>query len=266
LEARLRSQDVQAAASLDWLSLTYSQPLADKVVGEVWPAQVQPGTWTEFAYYLRTEGATTGFDQVALQASVPLRFGSARLGGTEVAVVVDSSGGGFRVQLPRPVRRGELVELHFGGVVYLDATRVEAFVEDSQQPGRQPVEAGDAEEQVDSQTDVVRLPVGGDLLANIALGSAVLTPNGDGINDQLHIGFGLVNVLEARPLRLRLFDLSGRLVRQVEALGRAGAQQLQWDGTDARGARVAPGIYLLRLEVQGDARSENISRVVRVVY
>lgn len=266
LEARLTTQNPQAAASLDWLSVAYSQPLADKVVGEVWPAQVQPGAWTDFAYYLRAQGSTAGFDQVVLQTSVPLRFGSARLAGTEVEAVVDSGGGGLRVQLPRTVRRGELVELRFGGAVYLDATRVEAFVADSRQQGRQQVEAGDADQQVDSQTDIVRLPVGEGLLANIALGSAVLTPNGDGINDQVHLGFDLVNVLEARPLRLRLFDLSGRLVRRVEALGAAGVQQLQWDGTDARGARVPPGIYLLHLEVQGDARSENISRVVQVVY
>jgi hypothetical protein len=163
------------------------------------------------------------------------------------------------------VGRGELVELRFAGAVYLDATRVEAFVEDSQQ-GRQQVEAGDAEAGVDSQTDVVRLPVGERLLANAVLGAAVLTPNGDGINDQLQVGFDLVNVLEARPVRLRLFDLSGRLVRQVEALGVAGAQQLRWDGADAQGNQVPPGIYLLRLEAEGDARSEGLSRVVRVVY
>lgn len=266
LEARLKSQNPQAVASLDWLAVDYSEPLADKVVGEVWPARVQPGAWTEFVYYLRAQGTTVGFDQVALQASVPLRFGSAHLEGAEVGAVVDSSSGSFRVQLPRAVRRGELVELRFGGAVYLDATRIEAFVADSHLQGSQQVEAGDAETQVDSQTDVVRLPVGESLLANIALGSAVLTPNGDGINDELRVGFDLVNVLEARPLRLHLFDLSGRLVRQVEVLGAAGAQRLQWDGTDAQGDQVPPGIYLLRLEVEGDARSEGISRVVQVVY
>jgi hypothetical protein len=266
LETRLKSRDPQMAASLDWLSVTYSQPLADKVVGEVWPARVQPGVWTEFAYYLRAEGTTSGFDQVALRASVPLRFGSARLAGAEVEAVVDSSGGEFRVQLPRTVRRGELVELRFGGAVYLDGTRVEAFVEDSRQQGRQQVEAGDAEVGVDSQTDVVRLPVGEKLLANLRLASRVLTPNGDGINDQLSLDFDLVNILENRPLRFSLFDLSGRLVRQIETRSMAGAQQLQWDGADSQGARVPPGIYLLRLEAEGDARSEGISRVVQVAY
>ncbi len=266
LEARLRSHDPRAAAALDWLSLTYSEPLAEKVVGELWPAQVQPGAWTEFAYYLRAQGNTSGFDQVALQASVPLRFESVRVGGAEVAVVADSGAAGFQLQLPRTVRRGELVEVRFSGAVYLDATRVEAFVEDSRQQGRQQVEAGDADQEVDSQTDVVRLPVGKGLLANIVLASTVLTPNGDGANDRLRLTFDLVNMLEARPLRLRLFDLSGRLVRQIEARSMAGAQQLQWDGADDQGARVPPGIYLLRLEVEGDARSEGIGRLVYVVY
>jgi len=266
LEVRLKSEELQSAAQLDWLSLEYSEPLAEKVVGELWPVRVQPGAWTEFSYYLRAQGNISGFDQVALQASVPLRFGSVRVGGAEVAVVADSGVGGFEVQLSRPVRRGELVELRFAGAVYLDGTRVEAFVKDSRQQGRQQVEAGDAEEQVDSQTDVVRLPVGEELLANLVLTSTVLTPNGDGVNDQLRLSFDLINILDNRLLRLRLFDLSGRLVRQAEARSMAGAQQLQWDGADSQGIRVPPGIYLLRLEAEGDARSEGIGRVVYVAY
>ena len=230
LEARLVSQDPQAAASLDWLSVDYAVPLADRVVGEIWPAQVQAGVWTPFTYFLRAQGATRGFDQVEVRASsVPLHFERVRLGGKEV----DSSAGGFGVHLPRPVGEGETIGVDFSGAVYVDATKVEVFVADSRQPGRQQVEAGQVEGGMGSQADVVRLATGETLLANVHLGTAVLTPNGDGVNDQLVVEFSLVNVLEARPLLLQCFDLSGQLAAQVEVAGVAGAQR--WCGTGGMG-------------------------------
>ncbi len=52
---------------------------------------------------------------------------------------------------------------------------------------RQQVDPRDASERVESSTNVVRLPVANDLFANFTLASQVLTPNGDGANDDLRI-------------------------------------------------------------------------------
>ncbi len=50
------------------------------------------------------------------------------------------------------------------------------------------------------------------------------------------------------PVVLRIFDVTGRLVRSMDA-GRldAGTHSLAWDGTDAGGRRAASGIYFLSL-------------------
>jgi len=72
--------------------------------------------------------------------------------------------------------------------------------------------------------------------------------------------------LENRLLQLRFFDLSGRLVREMDQEIVAGRQQFVWDGRDELGRLVSPGIYVLRMELEGDARSENVSRIVSVVY
>ena len=92
----------------------------------------------------------------------------------------------------------------------------------------------------------------------------VLTPNGDGIGDRLLISLNLINVLEHRSLKLELFDLAGRRVRQISA--RALAQELVWDGRDQSGDLVPPGHYFLRLKVESDARSQSVSRMVSIVY
>lgn len=60
---------------------------------------------------------------------------------------------------------------------------------------------------------------------------------------------------QAAPVRIMLFDASGRRVRQLLDVGRmsAGASLVRWDGRDDNGHRVAGGLYFLRL-VSGDIR------------
>ncbi len=53
---------------------------------------------------------------------------------------------------------------------------------------------------------------------------------------------------QAARLVVDILDLQGRVVRGLYAGERpAGAHRLQWDAADGRGARVAPGTYLVRL-------------------
>lgn len=47
---------------------------------------------------------------------------------------------------------------------------------------------------------------------------------------------------------VEVLDLQGRLLRHLGALP-AGGAPLQWDGTDARGSRVPPGVYLARIHL-----------------
>jgi 1,4-alpha-glucan branching enzyme len=52
--------------------------------------------------------------------------------------------------------------------------------------------------------------------------------------------------------RIAIHDVAGRLVRVVEEREYpSGRAEISWDGTDGRGDRVAPGIYLIRIESGG---------------
>jgi hypothetical protein len=53
----------------------------------------------------------------------------------------------------------------------------------------------------------------------------------------------------ATPVDLRIFDVSGNLVRVLvaEALVEAGRHEVVWAGTDATGRQVATGVYFFRL-------------------
>ena len=54
--------------------------------------------------------------------------------------------------------------------------------------------------------------------------------------------------LASASVRLTLHDLAGRVVRTLE-LGAASVRVATWDGRDARGGEVAPGLYVARLVV-----------------
>ncbi len=50
------------------------------------------------------------------------------------------------------------------------------------------------------------------------------------------------------PVKVRVFDVSGRLVRTlVDETMNAGAKAIDWDGTDDSGRQVSSGTYLMRL-------------------
>jgi hypothetical protein len=216
----------------------------------------------EFSYFVRTDNSSAGFDALAVEATAPPTFLEAHMSGEPVEAAAKVTTDGFRVTLPRRARGGELVELRFSSAVFLHGTRFEAFLEDSRSPGdRQRVDAGDASPDVPGNTNVVGLPVGERVLANVTLSTPVVTPNGDAVNDELRVEVDVANLLVARPLVLRVFDLGGRIVHQQQRHIEAGRERISWQ---ARG--VAPGVYVVELSVAGDARSETVRRTVAVVY
>ena len=269
MDVKLVSDVADAAAALDFLALDFTPPLARRALGEIYPIEIQPGRSTELSYYLRpiqTQGG--GFDRLQMESSASVSFIGAALQGEEIEVESEATETALPLTFQQSIRSDQLVELRFESSVFLQSTRFDVFLADSRQGEdiRQRVDPGDASDAVESSRTVVSLPVSRSLLENVELNTAIFTPNGDGINDRLELSFDLVNVLEARPLRLRLFDLAGRLFYEQELEAVAGGQRFTWDGGDASGQRVSPGIYIFELHVAGDAGDESVRRLISVAY
>jgi hypothetical protein len=63
-------------------------------------------------------------------------------------------------------------------------------------------------------------------------------------------------------VRLDLFDPSGRHVRRLaDGAAAPGLYEAAWDGRDTRGARVAAGVYLAQLWVDGAVETRKLVRV-----
>ncbi|MBT6148074.1 MAG: T9SS type A sorting domain-containing protein, partial [Gemmatimonadetes bacterium] len=69
-----------------------------------------------------------------------------------------------------------------------------------------------------------------------------------------------------REPTVRLFDLAGRLVVELQNQSletRRG--QYVWDGR-REGQMMPPGVYVLQIEVDSDARTERVHKSVSLVY
>ena len=269
LQVALISARAERGVQLDWLEIEFDNPLAQQVLGEIFPVQVQPGKQTEFTYYIQPRQiAGTGFDRLLLETSAPVEFKGVWVDGERQEVVLEETDRGFAVTLPAPIRESRLLELRFVGTVFVDATRFDAFLADSRDAAlaRQRVDSGDAYAEVVSSTNAVRLPVAPQLLANVSIEPRILTPNADGVNDVLRVEFDLVNVLAPRLVGLRVFDMAGRLLQVLEEQGLAGDRALVWDGRAQDGVRVPPGLYVAELRIDGDGGIQSRRRVISVAY
>ncbi|RKY60705.1 MAG: hypothetical protein DRP99_07215 [Candidatus Latescibacterota bacterium] len=69
------------------------------------------------------------------------------------------------------------------------------------------------------------------------------------------MSFSVFKVNIARPVKLEIYNIEGRLVRSFSELrgNAAGRYRFSWDGRDEGGNLVPPGVYLVRITVQADA-------------
>lgn len=271
LDLRLISDDPNAAPSLSSLHLNVENPIALATRAEVFPAEVQPGVKEEFTYFVLPTfgGRSQGFNRLTMSASVPVDFMGLELGDELIDAELTYTADGFVIDLPSTIRSPQLIKLSFSSTIYQNQTRFNLFLGNRNlgDDVRQLVEKGDANSEVESESISVQLPINGLLLANVALSPSVLTPNGDGIGDELAIEFDALKLVTPRPIAVRVYDLAGRKMRELSSgNGLAQRYNFTWDGRDEAGATVPPGTYLVRIEIEGDSLTETAQRIVPVAY
>ena len=270
LKAELLSEETFSAATLGPIVLEFDRPLATTAFGEIVPQEVDPGMIQSFSYFLLPTFSRQnfGFDQILMKSTVPMLFESLLLDGVMVSNVEhEDTDGGFRLHLPEIVDTADLLEVRFDATVF-QRTRFHGILEN--EGGdidlRQAVDPGDAADGVEGDSDIVSLPVDGDIFANLTVSSSVFSPNGDGIRDEVVVSFDALKLTSARPIVVLVYDLQGRLLHRTEQTGIAGHYDIGWDGLDNSGRLVVPGLYVLRVEIVGDARTGSATRVVGLVY
>ena len=171
---------------------------------------------------------------------------------------VEASGDSVVIDLPEQVR-GDSIEVELPLRLLADAAAFDAWVSSTTQPDiRQGIQP---EDQGALTVFVPEIAQEEYLIRALEVSSAMITPNGDGINDRLQLRL-LVVKTTAQP-EVAVYDLSGALVTSIKQVDQT---HYGWDGRDESGLLLPPGIYILDAKVETDTRTERQQRSVHVVY
>ena len=279
-ELVVSSSNVNGRARVDSVVVEFSSPpVAQELVGELGYDAVRPGRWEEFRYAIRARvgAADTGFD--AVRMITPDRVDSASIGDLAVdgaPVVPDSlhvESDGFTLYLPEhigPVGAGcdVLVEMHFATRVFAHGTSLSALVFDTRNPEAlaQSILPGDASSEIDTDSAQVLWELGGSLLETSRVSPNPFTPNGDGINDNVRIDYGLFQVDRPVPVSFSVYDLAGRVVYSRTRSEASGPRSVRWHGTNHAGGLVSPGLYVWQIRADTAVDEFVESGTVAVAY
>ena len=273
---------------LDSLWVEIAPPLASQVIGEIARfdeptpdgglTEVYLGETTDFTYDVRAEfdaASQPGFDTIRIRTGSRPRFKRLEMGqplqALDPAEVVEGENE-LVVHLPQAVTRSrnQPVRLVFGTEVFIFANTFAGEVLDtSGESLPQQIEAGNATDEVN--TNSLRVLGGaqeaGAPIEDLSFSSEVLTPNGDGTNDVLAINYTLFRLPGPVPVALNIYDLRGVRVGGLEVgMQDAGPQTVQWDGRDASGELLVPGLYLVEVALKSEFKTYRHQQPLGLAY
>ena len=260
--------DAENAVRIDTFQVEFSPGLVSEAVGEValatepFPAsgllEVAGGIDTTFTYDIRTEFAddVAGYRGVRIEAFPPPVFESLQMGDPLVAAADfewAATESGFDVFFaPVAADNNQPLRITFRLRPLVHNTPINAYLLGAGSVPPHPIAPGNASELVGTNaTNAFATQAQPEL--QLALSTAIISPNGDGRNDAVAIDLVLSQFAADTAVAVEIFDLSGRRVRQlVSQLRPAGFYSETWDGRDEQGDLVAPGLYLCRVGVDAD--------------
>ncbi|NKB68210.1 MAG: hypothetical protein GKR89_14205 [Candidatus Latescibacteria bacterium] len=283
----ISTEDPLAFGVLDSLSFEFSPLLVDRALAEIsldgeetgrgGQVEVPLGVEHIFVYDIRTvSGAEgrAGFDRIELDVPAAARFVDLEIDGVPATEGSDFTlaleDGRFGFTFGAAFVEDKTFRVRFSSAIFQSSVFMEGRLINSDSSLAslpQSIEAGDA--RGDVSTDGIQV-VAGDvkfkILGDIVLSNPVLTPNGDGANDTAAVGFELFG-LDGGRIDVAVYDLAGhRVSTLLSDRAAAGPYAPVWDGRNEDGNLVAPGLYLIRVEVEVDGGSPIGIEPVGVAY
>ncbi len=271
---KLLSGSLLDKAVVDSVVISYTTPaIADSVIAEISPTTAILGQENDFTYHLRSVTANDkrGFDTVIIRTPFAARATGLSIDGIEINDFTwQGVDGRLQVAFPnnRISRSGQAIDVRFTSLMTISGTEFRGEVADSQSDAfPQRIIFGNANEEAVDNTLVVSARIDNKLFTGVDFSSAIITPNGDGINDQIALEYVLLKATDPVGVQVIIYDLSGREVRRLyDARDSSGPNQVAWDGRADDNTTVPPGLYLIHLEANTDAGDATQMRSVAVVY
>ena len=286
VRVKLRTDELWQFMRLDSLGVEVSPLLAEEVIGEVAAVEnlrpegnltrVRAGEVTEFAYDIGAEfsGGDAGFDAVRLMTPAVAEFRGLEMGDPLEEVAPDAileEASGFTVHLPRRVSEDEpSLRIRLASTLYgASGTFAGEVFERAGDELPQAIEPGDVSDEVGTnRLQVVAVSASlGSVLGSVEVVPAVFTPQGDGINDRVRITYSMLRVQEGVEVEVSVYGLGGQRVwQQKPQTQAAGRHSAVWNGRDAYGELVPPGLYLARIKAATSEGDFERLREISVAY
>ena len=261
------SDTPDVAPTLRSLSLDYTSAFISEVLGDIHPRETTPGVAQIFTYVLTPNQGQgdAGFDRILLETpsqvdgtSLAVRVGGQQVEPVAVEIMTDS----LIIELPSAVGQ-DSVEVDFEVTVVENPYLFIASIGHTEQPDLW--QAGEPADRFSTSVFFSEAAQRGGSIGNLSVWPQVLTPNGDGVGDELEVRFTVLKVNV--PARVKIYTLGGELVDQVPGQRRTdGFWGFNWSGLDGSGKRVLPGIYLCHISLDSQSGDEDLVRTISVTY
>lgn len=264
-QVNLRTTDPEVSPRLRRLALDYGDPLAQEITGAVVredeggaepdtlaPDEAPVGRPSSFLYRVQAKmGAGVGFDVLRLQLPNRAQVEQVQVDGAQLVAGTDYTLEGdtttVDLRFTSRISRDADIQVKLSTVLFDELNPFGGEVIDSGQPDNpQEIEA-------DSPGALEIFGVG--LIDEVLEKTRVIvapnpfSPNGDGRFDKVQFRYELAKLSIPRPVTLRIFDLTGRPIHQLELAQKSGTHSLEWDGRDEDEKTVPPGLYLFQIDV-----------------
>ena len=250
---------------------------AESARARISPVTVEMGRDTAFTYNLdmRFSGENSGVERLIISVPGPVTLDPvAPVDGLESSdshvVGAGVTERGLEIPFDPPLDEDVQLAVHFKAAMYSIAHSWSArlLAPGSENPQNVVEDTGAGGSWLVSAPWVVN-----QVLLDVGVVPPVFTPNGDGSNDDATFVFTLAKA-EGAPVLVRVFSLDGALVRKLHT-GSLSARRYdgssqsppgRWDGRNAHGDIVPPGIYLYEVSVEADEGDERRMGTVGLVY
>jgi hypothetical protein len=273
---RLQTDDL-GTPKVGALKIVYQKSLvADSITALITPPDVPVLTPANLTYNLQMAFSATslGVDTIIIKTPSPSLVKSVSLNGVPLAYSFIPAPDQMTIALPQTLTTNGTLSIHFttkllrpGSFPGTVVNRISSWNPQSVDP----VKTAGGDGWTVTTSGIPSAP-----LVDVRVDPNPFTPNGDGRNDATVIDFSVANMEQAKPLRIIIYDLSGKLVRTVVSttsatnpfLGdpRAGGKGFLWDGKNDNGTLVRPGVYLLSVSLDSDGNGTQVTKTIIVAY